>query len=129
MQRTRSYRESGSDATYPSLGDGNHAIGNSFPPVRAGKQNAIRAALDLCCDLILSSGGVIAFDKSKALCLCGPLVLSFTQAHLCDTPFCNISRDNCAIPHKNKHEVNSRYYHRKRAEYGFGEYGFKHRTQ
>ena len=28
----------------------------------------------------------------------------FTQAHLCDTPFCNISRDNCAIPHKNKHE-------------------------
>ena len=29
-----------------------------------------------------------------------PLVLSFTQAHLCDTPFCNISRDNCAIPHK-----------------------------
>ena len=29
-----------------------------------------------------------------------PLVLSFTQAHLCDTPFCNVSRDNCAIPHK-----------------------------
>ena len=29
-----------------------------------------------------------------------PLVLSFTQAHQCDTPFCNISRDNCAIPHK-----------------------------
>ena len=29
-----------------------------------------------------------------------PLVLSSTQAHLCDTPFCNISRDNCAIPHK-----------------------------
>ena len=26
-------------------------------------------------------------------------VLSFTQAHLCGTPFCNISRDNCAIPH------------------------------
>ena len=22
--------------------------------------------------------------------------LSFTQAHLCDTPFCNVSRDNCA---------------------------------
>ena len=32
-----------------------------------------------------------------------PLVLSFTQAHLCDTRFCNISRDNCAILHKNKH--------------------------
>ena len=29
-----------------------------------------------------------------------PLVLSFAQAHLCDTPFCYISRDNCAIPLK-----------------------------
>ena len=28
-----------------------------------------------------------------------PLVLSFTQAHLCDTPFCNIPRDRCAILH------------------------------
>ena len=27
-----------------------------------------------------------------------PLVLSFTKAHLCDTPFYNISRENCAIP-------------------------------
>ena len=26
-----------------------------------------------------------------------PLVLSFTQTHLCDTPFCYVSRDNCAI--------------------------------
>ena len=25
-------------------------------------------------------------------------VLSFTQAHVYDAPFCNISRDNCAIP-------------------------------
>ena len=35
-----------------------------------------------------------------------PWYLSFTQAHddLCDTPFCYISRDNCAIPNKNKHE-------------------------
>ena len=39
-----------------------------------------------------------------------PLVLSFTKAHLCDTPFCNTSRDNCAIPHKNKHEMILRYY-------------------
>ena len=39
-----------------------------------------------------------------------PLVLSSTQAHLCDTPFCNISRDKCAIPHKNKHERVLRYY-------------------
>ena len=41
---------------------------------------------------------------------CPLLVLSFTQAHQCDTPFCNISRDNCAIPHKNKHERVLRYY-------------------
>ena len=27
-----------------------------------------------------------------------PLVLRLPQAHLCDTPSCNISRDNCAIP-------------------------------
>ena len=27
-----------------------------------------------------------------------PLVLTFTQGHLCDTPFCNILRDHCAIP-------------------------------
>ena len=33
-----------------------------------------------------------------------PLVLSFTQAQLCDTLSRNVSRDNCAIPHKNKHE-------------------------
>ena len=40
-----------------------------------------------------------------------PLVLSFTQAHLRDTPFCNVLRDNCAISHKkNKHEIILRYY-------------------
>ena len=33
------------------------------------------------------------------------LALSLTQAHLCDTPFCNVSRDNCSIPHK-KHTKN-----------------------
>ena len=38
------------------------------------------------------------------------LVLSFSQAHLCDTPFCNLSRDNCAIPHENKHEIILQYY-------------------
>ena len=38
------------------------------------------------------------------------LALSFTQAHLCDAPFCNVSRDNCAIPHENKHEWVLRYY-------------------
>ena len=29
-----------------------------------------------------------------------PFVLSFTQAHPCDTPLCNVSRDTCAIPPK-----------------------------
>ena len=33
------------------------------------------------------------------------LVLSFTQAHLCDAPLCNVSHDNCAIPHKNELEI------------------------
>ena len=39
-----------------------------------------------------------------------PLLLRFTKAHLCDTPFWNISRENCAIPHNNKHERVLRYY-------------------
>ena len=38
------------------------------------------------------------------------LVLSFTKAYLCDTPFCYTLRDNCAIPHENKHETLLRYY-------------------
>ena len=33
-----------------------------------------------------------------------PLLPSFTQTYQCDTPFCNISRDTCAIPQENKHE-------------------------
>ena len=34
-------------------------------------------------------------------------VLSFTQAHLCETPFCINSRENSAIPNENKqHEQN-----------------------
>ena len=33
-----------------------------------------------------------------------PLALSFTEAHLCDIPFCYISHDNCAIHHKNEHQ-------------------------
>ena len=39
-----------------------------------------------------------------------PLVLSSTEAHLCDTPLCSVSRENCAIPHQNKHERVLRYY-------------------
>ena len=34
----------------------------------------------------------------------GAMTLSLTQAHLCDTPSCNVSHDDCAIPHENKHE-------------------------
>ena len=39
-----------------------------------------------------------------------PLVLSFTQAHLCDAPCCKASSDSCAVPHKNKQERVLRYY-------------------
>ena len=39
-----------------------------------------------------------------------PLVCSLTQTHLCDTPSCDISRDNCAILYKNKHKIVLRYY-------------------
>ena len=55
---------------------------------------------------ILFQGG----QRSPKMVRYPPLVLSFTHAHLCDTPFCNISRDKCAIPHKNKHERLLRYY-------------------
>ena len=55
---------------------------------------------------ILFQGG----SHSRKMVRYPPLVLSFTQAHLCDTPFCNVSRDNCAIPHKNMHEKVLRYY-------------------
>ena len=34
-----------------------------------------------------------------------PLAVSFTQAHLCETPSCNVLRDSCAIPHKNKNSL------------------------
>ena len=55
---------------------------------------------------ILFKGGLHSPKKLRY----PPVVLSFTQAHLCDTPFCNVSRDTCAIPHKNKHEKVLRYY-------------------
>ena len=34
-----------------------------------------------------------------------PLAPSFTETHLCDTPFCNISPDNFAILRRNKHQI------------------------
>ena len=34
-----------------------------------------------------------------------PFVLSFTQGHLCDSPFCNILRDTCATPHKTNTKI------------------------
>ena len=58
---------------------------------------------------ILSKGS----QQSPKMVRYPPLVLGFAQAHLCDTcdtPFCNVSRDNCAIPHKNKHKRVLRYY-------------------
>ena len=39
-----------------------------------------------------------------------PLVPCFTQTYHCDIPFCNISRDTCAIPQENKHKRVLRYY-------------------
>ena len=42
-----------------------------------------------------------------------PPALSFTQAHLCDTPLGNLSCDNCAISHKNEHKRVLRYYRHK----------------
>ena len=44
-------------------------------------------------------------SHSPKMVRCPPLVLSFTQAHLYDAPFCNTSRHNCAIPHKVKYET------------------------
>ena len=44
---------------------------------------------------ILSKGG----QQSPKMVRYPPIILSFAQAHLCDTPFCNVSRDNCAIRH------------------------------
>ena len=54
---------------------------------------------DTPCRTILFQGG----EHSPKMVRCAAFVLSFTQAHLCDTPFCNISCDICAIPHKKKH--------------------------
>ena len=55
---------------------------------------------------ILFQGG----EHSRKMVRYPPLVLNFAQRHPCDTPFCNVSRDNCAIPHKNKREKVLRYY-------------------
>ena len=44
---------------------------------------------------------------------CCDTPLAYLILHLtcvCDTPFCNVSRDNCVIPHKNKHKRVLRYY-------------------
>ena len=46
-----------------------------------------------------------------------PLALSLTQAHLCDTPFHYMLRDNCAMPHKNKRERVLQYYRHKYFSY------------
>ena len=59
------------------------------------------------------SGRFAAPPKSRYIF---PLVLSFTQAHMCDTPICNVSRDHCSTCHENKHEIvlrDYRYKHRR----------------
>ena len=58
---------------------------------------------DTPCHAILLQGG----ERSSRN---GARTLGFTQAQLCDTPCCDISRDNCAIPYKNKHNVVLRCY-------------------
>ena len=47
---------------------------------------------------ILFKGG----DQSPKMVRNPPLVLGLTKARLCDTPFCYVSRDNCAIAHLKK---------------------------
>ena len=42
--------------------------------------------------------GGLSLPQNGAIPPPPPLILSFTQAHLCDAPLCNISGDNCAIP-------------------------------
>ena len=49
---------------------------------------------------ILSKGGTLALPRNGAIH--PPLkAWRLTPAHLCDTPFCSVSRDNCVISHKN----------------------------
>ena len=48
------------------------------------------------------------------------LAPSFTQTYQCDTPFCNISRDTCAIPQENKREKALRCYRSEGREWGVG---------
>ena len=61
-----------------------------------------RATLRYCrCDTPISCdtfSGRLALPQNGAIT--PPLVLSFTQTHACDTPFCKISRDICAMPHE-----------------------------
>ena len=49
-------------------------------------------------------GAIPLFGAKPPFGAIPPLVLTFTQAHLCDTPFCNVSHDSCAKPKKNKCE-------------------------
>ena len=59
------------------------------------------AILSLRCPILRDTfSGRLAAPQNGAI---SPSVVSFTRAHLRGTPFCNISRDNCAIPHTSKH--------------------------
>ena len=83
-------------------------VKSSVAPVRFGSVAVLVAPYRA----ILFWGG----QHSPKMVRYPPLALSFTQAHLCDTPFCNVSRDSCSIPHKNKHERVLRYYRYKYRE-------------
>ena len=85
-----------------------YAFSNPPEPVLSGPISRDTAILRYC-DTIAAIPHIARYflrevSASPKRCDTPRLVLSFTQTHPCDTPFCNVSRDNCAIPHKNKHE-------------------------
>ena len=114
-----STRKFGREFLYPQL---HHVMDFPFPYLIQKRKSSQRVSLgpDIPQTLVAPYRTILRYyrcDTSYRAILFGgrlahsikmvrypPLVLSFTQAHLCDTPFCNILRDNCAIPHKNKHE-------------------------
>ena len=92
---TQSYLSGRGTATFRSLGVGDWSRGalHLVAPYRSILRY-YRCDTPYCA--ILSQGGQ---HSPKMVRYPPPLVLSFTHAHLCDTPFCNVSRDNCAISH------------------------------
>ena len=75
---------------------------NSIPPVPYEWPHIARDCDTIAAIPHIARCSFREVSSSPKWCDTPPLVLSSThcQAHLCDTPFCNISRDNCATPHK-----------------------------